>query len=684
VPRVQVYQDNQVDPVQTTRARFQPADNDGGVGAAIAQGAQQLGGVVSKHATETYETQRHEEAAASAFQLQEHLRQTDEYERAWEDGKAEGATPSGSGLSEAILNRFDDGVAGITSGIRDKTVKDRLLMQALEYRRGYVNRTTRTEETKLGNYFADQNKQTTNLAANRLRSSNDPEDLSTTVADLTDIIGSYQLTDDKKAILRQFTTATVTRAFFDGQIERNPANAIALIDRGLASSLDPNVVDQLRDEANAAIQSIQARARAEAAHQTAVQKDQLGAVEQQLNAGGGTAQDRLALAQRYRQLGDESKAAQWELKAVEFSAVQGTKDLTVPQMDAAISTLTAKQGQGGLTGAEAATLSGLKDQRAQAAARLTQSGGALLQLEYATGKPLSPLDFRNPATIQRRASEARAAAQKYGRKIEPLLPDEARQLQDMVASGDPAQQTRALNAIGAFGAPDAIRGAAGQITDSGDGAFRVAATRVLAPNGPQVVGHILQGGTALKANPQVWQKPNDSGKLVSAEDDARALFAEYLPALAGLGPNAANDTYEAAKAFYASKMNAAGQTQFAGGAWRNAIETVIGAYSNGGTSYGGSALYQGAHRVVIPEGWTGEGLFRRLARAKTEDWVTASGGRDPMWPDGSKVYPSQLRELVPVWMGGTTYAFRSPKTNNLLPSKRGGPFTIDAAKVPWR
>jgi hypothetical protein len=483
--------------------------------------------------------------------------------------------------------------------------------------------------------------------------------------------------------------------FYDGIVAKvsqgQPDEAEALL-KQLAPRMDENDVIRAGDAIRvrragleAETRRVAAEARAEQAHQTAVLKDQLGAVEQVLNAGGGSVEDRYKIAQQYRALGDVSKATEWQIKGDSYVAVQGTRDWTLPQMDSQIVALTAKQGsKGGLTATEAAQLNGLKEQRSQSASRITQPGGALLQYQYATGKPITPIDLEDPATLSLRASEATAAAAKYGRAaVEPLLPEEVEPLKDLIATGDPAQKAKALQIIAGFKSPRAIAGAARQVTGESDGAFRVAATRVLAPNGREVANAILGGGDALKANPGLWQKPNDDGKLVTAEADAQALFAEYLPALAGLGPNAANDTYEAAKAFYGAKMNAAGQTQFAGGAWRNAIETVIGRYSKAGAMYGGTSQFQG-HRVVVPEGWTGEGLFRRIARATPDDWAKAGGGKVPVWPDGSKVYTGQLRELVPVWLGGTSYGFRSPKTNSFLPKKDGGPFIIDAAKVPWR
>lgn len=433
---------------------------------------------------------------------------------------------------------------------------------------------------------------------------------------------------------------------------------------------------------------VAAEGRAEAAHQTAVVRDQLGAIEQGFNDGSGTVEDRMKLAQQYHAIGDESKAAEWVQKGTEFAAVQSTRGESLPQMDAQIAALVSKQGGKGLNAAEAAQLKGLQDQRAQSAMRLNQPGGALLQLQYATGKPVAPLDANNPTSFRQRASSAAAAAQTYGRAIvEPLLPEEVKPLQDLLAKGDIASRTQALRIITGFGSPAAIRGAAAQITGDGDGAFKVAATRSLGPAGSSVAMHILGGADALKANPGIWQaaKPDDPTKLIPAENAARAIFNEYIPALAGLGPDAARDTYDAAKDYYASKMTAAGKSQFNADTWRQAVDTVIGGYNQDGVGYrGGTAMFQGAHRVVIPEGWTGEGLFRRLARATGDDWAKAGGGQDPIWPDGSKVYSGQLSQLVPVWVGGTSYVFRSPKTGNFLGTRSGRPFRIDAAKVPWR
>jgi len=50
MPRIQTYGGPAVGPVRTTGARFQPADNDGGVAGAIGQGLQKLGGAIADRA----------------------------------------------------------------------------------------------------------------------------------------------------------------------------------------------------------------------------------------------------------------------------------------------------------------------------------------------------------------------------------------------------------------------------------------------------------------------------------------------------------------------------------------------------------------------------------------------------------------------------------------------------------
>jgi hypothetical protein len=182
----------------------------------------------------------------------------------------------------------------------------------------------------------------------------------------------------------------------------------------------------------------------------------------------------------------------------------------------------------------------------------------------------------------------------------------------------------------------------------------------------------LNGPDALKANAGIWQ-----------DREARALFSEYQGPLLGMGPEYTADTFEAAKAIYASQMKATGASAWNRDAYRRAIEAAMGGVRAGQNYKGGTATFNGA-RVMIPNGWTGDGVFRRIARMTGEDLGNARASGPGRWPDGSPIYTGQLRQMVPVYLGGTRYGFRSPQSNRLLPAEGGGPFTLDVAKVPWR
>lgn len=190
--------------------------------------------------------------------------------------------------------------------------------------------------------------------------------------------------------------------------------------------------------------------------------------------------------------------------------------------------------------------------------------------------------------------------------------------------------------------------------------------------GYQAARDILRGPEAAKTNAAAF-----------LPREARAVFTQYAgPALRGLAPDYAADVLDAARNLYFARVTSAGGTQWNEAAWRGAIDTALGGYRKDGVMYGGVASFRGVS-VSIPPGWTGDGVFRRLARATGPELSAAAVGGAPVWPDGAAVYSGQLRELVPVRFGGTRYGFLT-RNGRLLGSSRGGPYQLDVAKVPWR
>lgn len=427
---------------------------------------------------------------------------------------------------------------------------------------------------------------------------------------------------------------------------------------------------RIRREAIAADgRRVAAEQRAAQAAARAERREQLATLRSELDTGAGSSADWVALAEGYTAIGDTSNAATARAKAGETRAVETYRGAPLPTLDSEIATLEAKKGS--LSPDMASKLNGLRTLRDQTAARLNQPGGALRQEQYATGRVVAPLDASNPDSFRARATSAVAAAQRHGGRIEPLFDDDVRRLQgDM--QGEAAQRLKVLRTITLFRDPRAIEGAARQLTGEGDGDFRIAATLIATPGGEQLATEVLRGRDALA----VTDKAFNQG---IAQND----FAQNAaPALAGMPPDYARDVFDAAKAVYAERARQQGVTTWSGELWRGAVNAALGGEPKSGRQYGGLAKF-GDKWVSIPPGWTGDGVFKRIATMDGDDLGRARVSDPGMWPDGSKVYTGQLREMTPVRLGGTRYGFLT-RAGRLLGTRSGRPYAIDVAKLPWK
>lgn len=477
--------------------------------------------------------------------------------------------------------------------------------------------------------------------------------------------------DKKREIAKSFNQRIALGAA-EKAIDDDPHATLKTIDAGAFNDvLTGQQLEALRTHAETEIRRREAEARATQAVQLKATKEALATKEAELNTGAGAPTDYMALANQYQAIGDTSKAVELRAKGAQRLAVEGSRDWAPAQMQQKITELQAKPS---LTPSEASLLSGLREQFQQSSQRLNGTGGALEQYVYATRKTLDPVDPAKADTMRARAQIAIAAAAQYGRpNVEPLLASEVDGFRQL-AQGGPEQRLQALQSLAALGDPRAVYGAARQITSREDGAFRIAAMRLGIPGGRQLASDILRGPDAQKVIGKGW---NQAG--------AMQAYQQYVGgALAGLGPEFAGDTFEAAKNIYASTMQAQGKSEWDPKLFQTSIERALGSYTDGQWSKGGSAVWKG-FRVVVPTGWTADGVFGRLARLNGEGLGSAKVSGPGVWPDGSPLYTGQLRDgsLVPVLMTGTTYGFRSARSGRLLAAKDGGPFLLDMAKVPW-
>lgn len=416
---------------------------------------------------------------------------------------------------------------------------------------------------------------------------------------------------------------------------------------------------------------IAAEARQAQAAAVRERREQLMTLRTQLDTGAGTSADWFALANGFSEIGDTSAAEGARARGNEVKASDTYRGATIGQLDQRIGQLQAKQGRGGLEPAEASELRGLQARRTETAGRLSQPGGALLQEQFATGAAPVQLDPRDPTTFRKRGTAAVAAAARQGGAVEPLLADEIR-VMDGLMKGEASERLKVLRSIARFGEPRAIEGAARQLTSEADGDFRIAATLINTPGGEKTAIEVLRGRDALAIAPQVYQSAN-----------ADAEFTKFAaPALSGMPPGYARDVKAAARAIYAERMRQSGLSGWDSNQWRGAINAALGGEDKGGLRHGGIATFKGTP-VSVPPGWTGDGVFRRIATMDGDDLGRARVSKPGRWPDGSRVYTGQLREMVPVRLGGTRYGFLT-RAGRLLGSTDGSPYVIDVAKLPWK
>lgn len=412
---------------------------------------------------------------------------------------------------------------------------------------------------------------------------------------------------------------------------------------------------------------IVAEQKAAAAAARAEERERLETMRTQLETGAGSSADWVALADGYTAIGDTSGAAAAKAKAGETRAVEKYRGTPLTTLDADIATLEARQGK--LSPTEASTLNGLRDLRQQTASRLNEPGGAMRQEQYASGKVAPPLDFNNPASFTARARFAVAAAQRQGGRVEPLFPDEVRKLEGSM-QGEAAERLKALRTISLLGDPRAVEGAARQLTGEGDGAFRIAATLIGSPGGEKLALEVLRGRDALATSEKAF-----SPSLAQYEFNRMAA-----PALSGMPPDYSRDVFDGATAIYAERARQKGVIAWDAALWRTSINAALGGQQQGGQQQGGVVKHRDKW-VSIPPGWTGNGVFRRIATMTGPDTGKAAVSDAPIWPDGTKVTIGQIRELTPVRLGGTRYGFQT-RAGRLLGTKTGRPYAIDVAKLP--
>ena len=651
-----------------------PSASPAAFGAGIGAAADELGQSIGRAKLNSMQIERRLSADAQASDAAVRMAEARlAVSRARDDARAN-PSPYGAGHEEAMATAFDASVKGLAESITDQNVRRSVMTQIADQRASFLAGEHAWQVGMAAKTGVDNIRQAGDNWSAYARTSNDPDALKVATQSINNLVDSMTNLGEHREPVRREMLQRVTVASAQRMRDEAPQALIATIDAGgFNDILDGEQLTQLRRGAEATLNAQAAQARAEAAHQAQVKRDELAAREEVLNAGGGTYQDRVNLAQEYAGLGDKSKATHWLGDATQFVTKQSTMGLTPAQLTEKISTLQGKQQRGGLTGGEANELQALQKQLSETTTRLSGEGGALAQLQYATGRTLAPIAPANPASFRTRAQQAIAAAQSFGRAtVEPLQASELPGLKDLVEKG-PGSKLQALQMIQQFGDPRAIAGAARQIAGADDGDFRIAATL----SQLEVQRDVLAGADALKSAPGVYKA--DKAAAVMQNHYARTLG--FLPA------GYREDVMAAARNLFAQRMVRTGQTAWnpesSPGQFAAAIETVMGrTVGRDGQVRGGIARTpQGI--VVTPSTMSPAQMLQRFARANNDDYARASGGRVPRWPDGRAITRGQFREFLPTAIGGGRYVFRN-RDGGVILDDRHSPYTVDIAGLPAR
>lgn len=640
-----------------------PGASPGAFGAGIGEQVAQIGAEAHQQQLRAYQIDRQQRAdsEAAAFNAT-FAKLREEADKAAVDAR-NNAAPGGAGHAQAMQQWYAQRAQGLTDGITDDRVRRSAQMQLEEFGGRLTAAEYQWQEgRRVGKIVTDQ-VDVKAIATNRAYRMSDPkafaEEMSLGRQGIEALEG---VPADVRAQLIRDYEESVSVGFFNGMIDRDPASVKRVLDTGAFDTiLSPQQMERLRNGADIQVRRNDAAAKAEAAHQLTLTREALATERARLDTGAGKPQDWADLATRYDAIGDTSAAVTARAKGVGAAAAIAYRGDTLPQMDARIAELTAKKTSAGLSEAEAATLTGLTDLRGQVQGMLGQPGGALLAYQFASGRPIVPLDVNDPASMRARGAQAKAAAQQYGRaSAEPITASELPTFRDL-AQGGAQQRLAALQTIQAFGDPQVIRAAAGQIAGENDGTFRIASQLPLS-----VAREVLRGEDTLKTAPKVWHQANGAANFSSW----------YGRALGFVGGEYRSDVFQAAKAFYAQRAVDGGQTAYDAGHFAEAIETVLG--KNG--AKGGVAKVNGAV-VLVPPDMDREAFTGRLARATPHDYAVASGQREPRWSDGTRMSRAQFGALVPTAVDGNGhYGFRA-SGGRLVQDDRGNPYIIDIRKL---
>lgn len=653
MPAIRTYQ-QQVGPgVQVEQPRATPA----AFGAQVAEAVGGLEDFARDEMEKSRQRDREDARAAAGVQLAQLSAASGEaVTRARET-----AGPGGEGHQTAILADYDARAAKLREGISDRDTARWAEVQIAQDRARLQVQEGGWEAGRRVDRLLTNVQQTVDLDRATIYSNPSIDGLRIAIERNDGVIGALSLDDATKTKLSAETRNNLSLSFVQGLRERDPYKAREILDSGqLASVIDPDKLQALRNGIDSEIKGREAAARQEQRERERAARDaerdrrdaerdyrqqvtdNANALADRLRDGGIVSAAEIGQATTAAaQVGNPELARTVASLGIKSLTVQGLRGQPPVAVQAYINDLSAKirkAGAGADTGdmiaREAAT-----DYLTAAKRELASDPLSFAAREGVVAVPA--LDPANPRSFAQRTEAARAVSRRYGVPLAVLTDEEAGAMSERL-NGAPRDAVAAVTSLRAFGREGAFAAARQLAPKDPAAAHMVALSMVPGSGGMKNVADIQTGRELLKADP----------KIIEPKRAARAR-AEALGDSLRLIPQLANVIPDVTSALYAARWRRAGGDDFSEASYRKAVSAALGGYNDAnGVARGGLGSDPTGNVTWLPSGLSQDDFDASIG-ALDDAKLAAVKGAAPVDARGRPVPAATIKRarLLPIGDG---------------------------------
>lgn len=575
------------------------------------------------------------------------------------------AQPGGAGHANAIGAMLKEERAGLLDAISDPDVRQMAEAQLDEFGVKVVGGETEwAEGQRVGKLVLDtQTGIETSASLVRATASADPGAFASELRTVQQGVAALSVDPLTRDKLMLHASRTLGQAFIENTIDSNPRTAMAMLDSGEFSFLEPETVDALRSAAGVEVR----RQEAAAEHLANVARAQVSEAIQTMRVQAGQGLeipdgDLQAAIKAADDMGDTSLAQ--ELRGMQadnsFARIYASQSPLQRQ-----GRLTELKGKPKTTPAEQAEIKWLEDHRAALDARFNQDPVGFQLENGPQGSAPPALGDGGPKAIMARVAWRRSTGAATGNpRMPPFTAAEAQNLAGMLASGQGEQAVLDL------------------LDNFPEGPERALAAQQIAPNDPtfRAMAQVEPGARQLVRAGQQVLKDNPRFLTLDANEfpDQTEMMADWdrrvALALKMVPPADQQAVRTVARQWVAGLLQ---RSQLTGETidsptYEIGYRMALGgekAIRNGRVVWLGGPSTWGEHPFILPDGVSTEDFGRRVGA-----FLRAKPQEGPFNPDGTPIPITQLR---PVLIGPGLYRWESANGRVALLKDGRTPFISD-------